>query len=322
MGKIIVDKRFERRMKSQLRFVQLHPIFYRILQLLGVFPFKMNSSGKAVKEWRLVALVFSFISVFYLVFYVAAYKAYLSTPTAPSNQIWVLISTFRIYISVFVINFTIIWNFIQRKGHAILLDKLKNLLLVADKIDRLGKISEDKILKTTFRKFIALSFFDWIISAPLVIYTNTFEALLWPWIFWACFTLQNFISNLLILYINHLTKLILHPVHVMKEVLSREEELDPELKIRLLQLYEGLFDSIRLFKSIYGLLIVMNFLYDFVFIVTQFFLFTFFVLNELMDRITTKEVMVILRSVVFITPNCAKLFAVTFTMEEVTKEVG
>lgn len=308
--------------KSGLQFVQLHPIVWRILQLLGIFPFQMDQAGRPLKDGRLVALVLCFISAFYALFYSSAHMTYLSVHYPPSTSFWAFVSTIRIHISVWVLNFSIAWNLIQRNRHARLLNNLRDLVADADMIDPSREGVGAKILRTTFWKFIALSIFDWIINAPLVIYTNTFTFIFWLSVFWGCFTFQNYISNLLFLYINHLTKLTLYPNQVIMEVLKSPKRIDSATSVEILRIYEKLFKSIRLFESIYGPLILMNFVYDFVFIVSQFFLFTYFVLTELIYRVSMREIMVILRCIVFITPNCAKLFAVTYTMGEVTIKVS
>lgn len=306
--------------KTWLRSVQLHPVVWRILQLLGIFPFQIDPSGRVIRDGRIIALVFCFISAFYLLFYWAAFKAYISNPVMSS--FWGIVSTVRIHISVWVLNFSILWNLIQINRQALLLNNLKDSIVDADQIDSSKDRVADKILTTTLRKFIVLCIFDWFINAPLVIYTNTFAFVLWPSIFWACYTFQNFISNVLILYINHLTKLLLYPVQVMTELMKNREIQDYEKCVKLLQLYERLFESIQVFKTIYGPLILLSFAYDFVFIVSQFFLFTYFALNELTLQVGIREILVLLRCVVFITPNCTKLYAVTYTMEEVTIKVS
>lgn len=300
---------------------QLHPQLLRVLQLFGIFPFLIISSGHVIKYPRLVLLVLSFISVFYVLFYISAYKAYLTQDT-PKN-LWGFLSTFRIYISVIVLNFTIAWNLIRQEQHKNILFLLKELGEKVEQIDPLAR-RDDRIYRKTFRNFLLLTFFDWFINAPLVIYTNTFNFDLWPSLFWTCVTFQNHMSNVLILYVNHLTKVILHSVLVLHKRLQKDQDwIDGRMTLKIITVYEDLIVAVTAFKSMYGPVILLNFAYDFVFIVSQFFLTTFFIINDVGNdkSLTGKEMAILLRSIVFIMPNLAKLVIITYTMERITKEV-
>lgn len=304
---------------KELRAFQFPPLFLRIVQLFGIFPFQISSDGSVVKDSRLVILVSLFLTAFYALFNVSAQFAYLKDSKQPDN-LWSFLSTYRIYVSVGVLNLTILWNLIQRKSHQRLLMKLKELREKVVKFE--SGNSDRRILNRTLRNFLILLIFDWLINAPLVIYTNTFDYLLWPSVFWACVTFQNYISNVLILYLDHLTRLLTHPVEILTtKLLNDKQFINYNATIEILVIYEGVHEAIGLFRSTYGVVILLNFIYDFVFIVSQFFLTTFFIINEVEGTISLIESIIFLRSIVFIIPNIGKLILVTFMMERINVKV-
>lgn len=302
---------------------QLHPLVLRILQLFGIFPFQVSSSGFVQKSPRLVLLVFCFISAFYVIFYISAYKAYISHGSTTNSNLWAFLSTYRIYTSVIVLNVTIAWNLIRQEQHKNILSLLKDLENKTEQIDPWAR-NDVRIFRKTFRNFLLLAFFDWFINAPLVIYTNTFDVILWPALFWTCVTFQNHISNVLILYVIHLTKLTLHSVHVIvKRLQENQEWIDESSTVKITTVYEDLFIVVDNFQSMYGLVILLNFVYDFVFLTSQCFLTTFFIMNDLGNgSLNGKDMAIILRCIVFIIPNLAKLVILTNTMDQITREVS
>lgn len=300
---------------NTVELLNLPNIVYRTMQFVGVIPFRIKNA-KVEQSRVLVIQVIVTCLIFELLFYQNAYKAYLYKSTILSLHNFVSYS--RCFVSVLVFCVTVLCNIWRRKKHE------KFLYTIHETIKYLRILgitwNETQLALRMLKLFLVFVVYDLFLNAPVLIYTNTFEFMLWPTLFWSCFVAQNFCTNLMILYLHHLAKCISTQVNLLITKLENEECFTEREVFYVFVCQKNFTQSIKTFNSGFGLVILLNVLYDFVFVVSQAYLTLFYILGTV--EFNRRFLLVCLRMFLFIFPACVKLFTITTSMESLKRKVS